>query len=166
MIKIKTTTDRQYEMLGLQGQGKTRQIGTKTGWEYPVTISIILTGYGTYQRWVSDGSKSLTAQNLLFIIYLPNFITLHNYYKMSFRYQITEDRISDVINAFYNGDYTNPIAAARVFGISAKTIHPRLDRRASKSLRLPFNRDLSLEQEQVLRNYIQQLNKMYQLKYQ
>ena len=77
---------------------------------------------------------------------------------MSSRYQITEERISDAINAFHNGDYTNPTAAARAFGVSAKTVHRRLDGRASKSSRLPSNRALSLEQEQALRDYIRRLD--------
>ena len=77
---------------------------------------------------------------------------------MSSRYQITEKRMSDAINAFHNGDYTNPTAAARAFGVSAKTVHRSLDGRASKSSRLPSNRALNLELEQALRDYIQRLD--------
>ena len=73
---------------------------------------------------------------------------------MPSNYQITEERITDEINAFHNGDYTNPTAAARAFGVSAKTVHRRLDGGASKSSRLPSNKALSLEQEQALRDYI------------
>ena len=42
--------------------------------------------------------------------------------------------------------------------MSAKIVYQRLDRRVSKSLQSSFNRTLSLEQEQVFRNYIQRFN--------
>ncbi len=105
-----------------------------------------------------DGSKSLTAQSPLFVTFPLNFVTSHNHHKMSSRYQITEERISDTINVFHNGDYTNLTAAARAFGVSTKTVHQKLDGRASKSSRLPSNKVLSLEQEQALRDYIQRLD--------
>lgn len=49
-------------------------------------------------------------------------------------------------------------AAVRAFGVSAKTLHQRLDGEASKSSRLPSNKALSLKQEQTLRDYIQRLD--------
>ena len=78
---------------------------------------------------------------------------------MSSGYQITKERICDAINAFHNSDYTNPTAASRAFRVSTKIVHQRLDRKALKSLRLPSNRALSLEQKQILRDYIQRLDK-------
>lgn len=66
---------------------------------------------------------------------------------MSSRYQITQDRITDAINALHNGDYSNPTASARAFGVCARTVHQRLQGGASKSLQLPSNRALNLEQE-------------------
>ncbi len=77
---------------------------------------------------------------------------------MSSTYQITQDRISDAINALYNGDYANPTAAARAFGVSAKIIYRRLQGGASKSSRLPSNRALNLEQEQAIRDNIERLD--------
>lgn len=67
---------------------------------------------------------------------------------MSSTYQITQDCISDASNALYNGDYLNPMAATQAFEMSAKIIYWRLQRRASKSSQLLFNRD-----------YIEQVNK-------
>ena len=77
---------------------------------------------------------------------------------MSSTYQITQDRISDAINALQNGNYSNPTAAARAFGVSAKTVHRRLQGRASKTSRLPSNKALDLEQEQAVRDYIERLD--------
>ena len=77
---------------------------------------------------------------------------------MSSTYQITQDRISDAINALHNGDYSDPTAAARAFGVSAKTVHRRLQGKASKSSRLPSNKALDLEQEQAIRDYIERLD--------
>ena len=41
---------------------------------------------------------------------------LHHHHKMSSTYRITQDRISDAINALYDGDYSNLTAAAWDFG--------------------------------------------------
>lgn len=87
------------------------------------------------------------AQNQLFTIFLPNFVILYNYHKISSRYQRTEKHFSDAITAFYNGDYINPTAGVQVFQVSTKTIHQKLDGKASKSSQLPSNRSFSLEQE-------------------
>lgn len=59
----------------------------------------------------SISCRYLMAQSLFFVIFLFNFVTLRNYDKMLFKYQICEKRITDVINAFYNNNYTNPTAA-------------------------------------------------------
>lgn len=56
---------------------------------------------------------------------------------MSSRYQLIEKCISDAINTFHNIDYTNLTAAIWGFGVSAKTIHQRLDKGASKSSHEP-----------------------------
>lgn len=66
------------------------------------------------------------AQNLLFIIFLLNFIILYNNYKISFRYQITEKYIIDAIYAFYafyNHDYINLILIILLFEINVKTVY-------------------------------------------
>ena len=70
---------------------------------------------------------------------------------MSSTHQVTQNRISDAINALHNGDYSNPIAAARAFGVNPKTVQRRLRR-------LPTNKALNLEQEQALRDYIKRLD--------
>ena len=77
---------------------------------------------------------------------------------MSSIYQITQDHISDTINTLQNSDYLNSIIIAQAFGVSAKTVHQKLYGKASKTLQLPSNKDLNLEQKQVVRNYIEQLN--------
>ena len=77
---------------------------------------------------------------------------------MSSTYQITEDRISNAINALHDGDYSNPTAAARAFGVNPKTVQRRLQGAASKSSRLPNNRALNLEQEQAIRDDIERLD--------
>ncbi len=77
---------------------------------------------------------------------------------MSFTYQITQDRISDAINALHSGDYSIPTTAARVFVVSATTVPRRLQGRTSKSSRLPSNRALNLEQPQSIRDYIERLD--------
>ena len=84
---------------------------------------------------------------------------------MSSTYQITEDCINNAINALHDGDYSNPTAAARAFGVNPKTVQRRLQGAASKSSRLPTNRALNLEQAQAIRDYIERLmNKIFQLK--
>ena len=77
---------------------------------------------------------------------------------MSSTYQITQGRISDAINALHNGDYSNSTAAARAFGVNPKTVQQRLRGGASKSSRLPVNKALNFEQEQAIRDYIEQLD--------
>lgn len=77
---------------------------------------------------------------------------------MSSTYQITQDRISDAINALHDGDYSNPTAAARAFGVNPKTVQRGLRGGASKSSRLPTNKALNLEQEQAIRDYIERLD--------
>lgn len=77
---------------------------------------------------------------------------------MSSTYQITQDRIRDAINALHDGDYSNPTAAARAFGVNPKTVQRRLRGGASKSSRLPTNKALNLEQEQAIRDYIERLD--------
>ena len=64
---------------------------------------------------------------------------------MPSKYQITEEHITDIINAFHQGDYTNLTAMAQALGVSAKTVYQRLDGKASKSSQLPSNKALSLE---------------------
>lgn len=71
---------------------------------------------------------------------------------------MTQNRISDAINALHDGDYSNPTAAARAFGVNPKTVQRRLRGGASKSSRLPTNRALNLEQEQAIRDYIERLD--------
>ena len=77
---------------------------------------------------------------------------------MSSTYQITKDRISNTFNALHDGDYSNPMAATRAFGVNPKTVQRRLQGAASKSSRLPNNRALNLEQEQAIRDYIERLD--------
>ncbi len=62
--------------------------------------------------------KFLTAQNPLFIIFSLNFVMSHNHYKLSSRYQINEEHISDGINTFHNDDYINPTAMTQIFRVS------------------------------------------------
>ena len=77
----------------------------------------------TYLCCILNGSKSLTAQSPLFVIFPFNFITLHNLHKMLSKYQITEKHIPDTINVFHNGDYTNSTAMAQALGVDTKTVH-------------------------------------------
>ena len=71
---------------------------------------------------------------------------------MTSTYQLTQDRISDAINALRDGNYSNPTAAARAFGVGPKTVQRRLHGGASKSSRLPTNRALNSEQEQAIKD--------------
>ena len=73
-------------------------------------------------------------------------------------YQITQVRISDAINALHDGDYSNPTASAREFGVNPKPVQRRLRGGALKSSRLPTNKALNFEQEQAIRDYIKQLD--------
>ena len=77
---------------------------------------------------------------------------------MSSKYRITQDRIGDAINALHYNNYSNPSAATRAFGVDPRTVQRRLHGGASKSLRLPTNRVLNSEQEQVIKDYIQRLD--------
>ena len=45
-----------------------------------------------------------------FVVLYDNFAMSLHYHNMSFMYQITQGRISDTINALYDGDYSNLIA--------------------------------------------------------
>ena len=98
------------------------------------------------------------AQNPFFMILYHNFATSLHHHNMSSTYGINQDRISDAINALHNGDYSNPIAAARAFGVNPKSVQRRLREGASKSSRLPNNKALNLEQEQAIRDYIKSLD--------
>ncbi len=77
---------------------------------------------------------------------------------MSSTYRITQDCISDAINALHDGNYSNATAAARAFGMDPRTVQQRLHGGASKSLQLPTNRALNSEQEQAIKDYIQRLD--------
>ena len=77
---------------------------------------------------------------------------------MSSTNRISQDGISDAINALHNGDYSNPTAAARAFGLNLKTVQRRLRGGASKSSRLPTKKALNWEQEQAIRDYIERLD--------
>lgn len=81
-----------------------------------------------------------------------------NHYNISSIYQITQDCINDTINVLHNGDYSIFIAATQAFGVFAKTVHQKLQRKASKNLQLLSNKALDLEQKQVIRDYIKRLN--------
>ena len=78
---------------------------------------------------------------------------------MSSTYRISQDRISDAINALHDGDYSNSTAAARAFGVNSKTVQRKRRGGASKSSRLPTNKALNLEQEHAIRDYIERLDK-------
>ncbi len=80
---------------------------------------------------------------------------------MSSTYRITQDRISDAINALHDGNYSNATAAARAFGVDPKTVQRRLHGGASKSSRLPTNRALNFEQKEVIKDYLQRLDEQY-----
>lgn len=83
---------------------------------------------------------------------------------MSSKHQITEERITDAINAFHNGDYTNPTAVARAFAVSAKTVHRIPDEGPSKSSPLSSNKALNLEQDRHSRiKFSDSMNRIYQL---
>lgn len=73
------------------------------------------------------------AQSLLSIIFSLNFVKLYNYYKMFSKYQITKKYISDIINIFYNSDYTNLTVMVQVFRMSTKIIYWKLDRKVLKN---------------------------------
>ena len=81
---------------------------------------------GTHRRWVPDGLKSASAQILFFVVLYSNFVTSVHHHNMYSTYRITQDRISDAINALHDGDYSNPTAAARAFGVNPKTVQRRL----------------------------------------
>ena len=78
---------------------------------------------------------------------------------MSSTYQITHDRISDAINALHDGDYSNPTAAARAFGVNSRTVRRRVRGVTLMSSRLPTNKALKFEQEQAIRDYIKRPDK-------
>ncbi len=77
---------------------------------------------------------------------------------MSSTYRITQDRISDAINALQNGNYSNLTAAVRAFGVDPRTVQRKLHGGASKSSRLPTNRALNSEQKQAIKDYIHRLD--------
>lgn len=116
-------------------------------------------GWKIYLWWVLDGSKLLTDENLLFINFPLNFIMFDNHNKIYPKYQITENYISDTINVFYNNDYINSIVAIQAFEASTNIVYQKLDIRPLKYLRLYYNRVLNLEQEKILKDYNQKLNK-------
>ncbi len=67
--------------------------------------------------------KILNSSKSAFCYFLLKFVTLHNYHIMFSRYQITKEHISDAINAFHNGDYTNPTVVAHAFWVNTKIVH-------------------------------------------
>ena len=81
---------------------------------------------------------------LFFIVLYHNFARYLHHHKMSSTYRITQDRISDAIN---DGNYSNPTAAARAFGVNPNTVQRRLRGGA-----------LNSEQEQAIKDYIQRLD--------
>ena len=113
----------------------------------------VLTGGGC-QTAQSPGQLKVR----FFVVLYNNFATCLHHQIMSSTYQVTQNCISDAINTLHNGDYSNPTAAARAFGVNPKTVQQRLRGGASKSSRLPTNKALNLEQEQALRDYIKRLD--------
>ena len=111
------------------------------------------------------GGECLMAQSLeqlkvhFFVVLYNNFVISLHHHIMSSTYQVTENYISDAIDALHRGDYSNPIATAQAFGVNVKTVQQKLQGRVSKSLRLPTNKVLNLEQKQALKDYIQRLDK-------
>ena len=77
---------------------------------------------------------------------------------MSSIYQVTKNCTSDAIDILHCGDYSNPTTMVQVFGINAKIVQQKLQRKARKSSQLLTNKALNLEQKQIFKNYIQQLD--------
>ena len=79
---------------------------------------------------------------------------------MSEAYQERECRITDAVNAYCEGFYSNAAQAATAFQVEARTVRRRCAGVGSRSIRVPANRRLNPATEQAIVEWIERLDRM------
>ena len=75
-------------------------------------------------------------------------------------YAAIEARFSEACDAIHDGWYTNCVQAASVYEVLLRRLQRRWNGGASKSTRAPTNKALTEEQEAVIREYIDRVDKI------